>query len=124
MFEGKYFFGKKNGKGKEYYKNGNIKFEGNFLNNRKIDGKIYNSEGNEVFEIIKGKGNVKEFNDNGILEYEGKYLDGERNGEGKEYNNKGEIIFEGEYINGKRWNGKGYNDEGKIELQLENGKGI
>ena len=26
-------------------------------------------------------------------------------------------MFEGEYLNGKRWNGKGYNKNGKIELE-------
>ena len=31
-FEGEYLNGKRNGKGKEYYYNGNLKFEGEYLN--------------------------------------------------------------------------------------------
>ena len=47
------------GKGKEYYYNGNLKFEGDYLNGKK-----------------NGKG--KEYNDDGELIYEGEYLNGER----------------------------------------------
>ena len=32
VFEGEYFNGQRNGKGKEYYNNGNIEFEGEYLN--------------------------------------------------------------------------------------------
>jgi len=32
--------------------------------------------------------------------------------------------FEGEYINGLRWNGKGYNHEGKEEFEIKNGNGF
>ena len=35
IFEGKYFNGKRNGFGKEYYRNGEIKFKGEFLNGKK-----------------------------------------------------------------------------------------
>jgi antitoxin component YwqK of YwqJK toxin-antitoxin module len=31
-FEGEYLNGKRNGKGKEYYKDGTLKFEGEYLN--------------------------------------------------------------------------------------------
>jgi len=31
MFEGEYLNGKRNGKGKEYYDNGNLKFDGEYL---------------------------------------------------------------------------------------------
>ena len=59
----------------------------------------------------------KEYNiHNGKLIYEGGYLKGERNGKGKEYDQYGKLEFEGEYLNGKRWNGKGYNKEGKKEF--------
>jgi len=40
MFEGEYLEGKENGKGKEYYSNGVLKFEGEYINGeRKGKGK-------------------------------------------------------------------------------------
>ena len=35
IFEGKYLNDKRNGKGKEYYKNGELKFEGEYLNDKR-----------------------------------------------------------------------------------------
>ena len=58
-----------------------------------------------------------------ILIFEGEYKNGKRNGKGKEYYNDGKLIFEGEYLNGKKWNGKGYNKNGKIEFEINDGKG-
>ena len=82
---------KKNGKWKEYYEDGELKFEG------------YNINGLFQFRIKNGKGNIKEYYfKNGKLKYEGEYLNGERNGKGKEYFGNGILIFEGEYLNGKR----------------------
>ena len=76
----------KNGmeKEKNYNYNGNLIFEGKYLNGER-----------------NGKG--KEYNYDGKLKFEGEYLNGERwNGKGKEYNNDGKLIFEGEYIKEKR----------------------
>ena len=42
--------------------------------------------GNIVYELVNGKGNVKEY-EKGILIYEGEYLDGKKSGKGKEYIN-------------------------------------
>ena len=68
MFEGEYLNGERNGKGKEYNDDGELKFVGEYLN-----GKIWN-------------GKVKEYNYyNGKLEFEGEYLNGKKNGKGKEY---------------------------------------
>ena len=36
-FEGEYLNGKRNGKGKEYYDNNNLKFEGEYLNDKKME---------------------------------------------------------------------------------------
>ena len=36
--EGEYLNGKRNGKGKEYYDNGDLKFEGEYLNGVQING--------------------------------------------------------------------------------------
>ena len=89
-------------------------FEGEYLNNKKWNGKEFNIDGHLEFELKNEVGKVKEYSFyDGKLEYEGEYLNGERNGKGKEFNLKnGKLKFEGEYLNGKKWNGKGYNDDG------------
>ena len=123
VFDGKYSFGhKKNGK---LYINNILEYEGNFIFDRKWDGKGYDKNQNEIYKLKNGNGKVKEFDlylDE--LIFEGEYKNGKRNGEGKEYDD-GEIIFEGEYKNGKR-NGKGkeYDNKGKIifEGEFKNGK--
>ena len=43
-FEGEYLNGKKNWKGKEYYAKGNLKFDGEYLYNYNIKGKLYIKE--------------------------------------------------------------------------------
>ena len=83
---------------KEYYDNGQLKFEGEYLN-----GKIWNGKGNEYNDITSvlfegefkkgkkwnninlkdGKGYLKEYKNNTLI-FEGEYLNGERNGKGKE----------------------------------------
>ena len=45
-------------------------------------------------------------------------MKGERNGNGKEFYVNGKIKFEGEYKKGKIWNGKGYNINDRIELEI------
>ena len=69
---------------------------------------------------------MKEFFDDGQLLFVGEYVKGKRNGKGKEFYDNGKLLFEGEYINGKKWNGKVYNKNGNIELEIKdgNGKGI
>ena len=145
IFEGEYLNGKKHGKGKEYncygkllfegeylydfilkgkyYINEKLEFEGDFLYNKKWNGKGYDKNGNIIYELINGNGNVREFYGDGNLIFEGEYLNGKRNGKGIEYS-EGKIKFEGEYLNGKR-NGKGkkYKD-GKLIFEGEyiNGK--
>ena len=126
IFKGEYLNGEKNGKGKEYYKNGNLIFEGEYLNGRR-----------------NGKG--KEYNEHGNLIYEGEYLYGRRNGKGKEYNEHGNLIYEGEYLYGskrfgnmymndrlefkgeflfdKKFNGKGFDENGKVIYELNKGTG-
>ena len=105
IFEGENLNGKRNGKGKEYYYNNKIKFDGEYSYGRRWNGNMYDINGNLLFEIKNGIGNGKEYDINFKLEYEGGYLDGKRNGQGKEFRNN-RLIFEGEYFNGER-NGKG-----------------
>ena len=102
-YEGKYLNGKRNGKGKENYYNGKVKFEGIYSFGLKYEGKGYDQDGNLIYELKDGKGNIKEISDNTYLKFEGEYP----NGRGKEYYflNKNKIKFKGYYINGIRWNG-------------------
>ena len=89
-------------KGKEYYLNSKLEFEGEYLFNKKWNGKGYDKNGNIIYEIKNGNGFVKEYND------------------------EGNLIFEGEYLNGKRWNGKfrliDYWNKPKFEGELINGE--
>ena len=99
---------------------------------------IYNKELQKIFSIdiryykkISGKYIVYEKNGKGreylanknILIYEGEQKKGKRNGKGKEYYDDGKPMLEGDYKNGKRWNIKGYNKNGTIEFELNNGNG-
>ena len=134
----------KNGKYIEYYICGVKKFTkfiGEYLNNKKWNGKGFDENGTLEYEIVNGKGKIKEYDENDYLKFEGEYLNGIRNGngkefknlklifegeykngkingKGKEYYNNNSLRFEGEYRNGKRWNAKG------IYCDLINGKGV
>ena len=119
----KYKIGGKNGKGKEYFLLNMQIFEGKNGKRKEylIETNILIFEGEYLNGKRNGKG--KDYYDNGKLEYEGEYLNGKRNGKGKEYYDIGRIKFEGEYKNGKIWNGKEYNINGIIELEINNGNG-
>ena len=47
----------------------------------------------------------------------------EKNGKGREKYSNGKYQFIGQYFYGKRWNGKGYNYEGKEEFEIKSGNG-
>ena len=68
----------RNGEGKEYYKNGNLKYEGNFLN--------------DLYDDVNGK----YYYENGDV-YIGQFKNGEKYGEGLTYNKEGELINVDEY---------------------------
>ena len=128
IFEGEYLNGKRNGKGIEYYNNGEKKFEGEYLNGKR-----------------HGKG--IEYDINGRWEFNGEYLNGEKNGKGIEYKKNGDMSFIGKYLNGEKWEaklsliGKGekkglmeyvngqiwnlidYDDDDKIIAEIKEGKG-
>ena len=104
--ESEYLHGQKNGKVKEYNPDGELIFEGEYLN-----GKIWS-------------GKVNEYYDNGKISFEGEYLNGEKNGMGKEYYLKGKIKFEGEYLKGMKWNGIGYGIANNIVYKLKEGAGL
>ena len=75
LFEGNYLNGKRNGKGKVYWDNGKIQFEGVFLNGAKIKGKEYNPEGKTILKINEN-GKVEEYYDNNDIKFKGEYLNG------------------------------------------------
>ena len=97
-FEGEYLNGKINGYGKEYdyedelifegeylynhrikgkiYLNNKLEYEGEILFDKKYNGKGYDEMGNITYELNNGNGKVKEYNYDGKLEFEGEYLDG------------------------------------------------
>ena len=80
-------------KGK-FYVNSKLEYEGDYLYNKKFNGKGYDENGNVIYELINGNGEVKEYDDE-----------------------TGELIFEGEYLNGKRGKEKVeyiYDKEGKV----------
>ena len=109
-------------KGKEYNENGQLIYNGSYLNCIKWEGKIEEyEEGKIIFEgNYKGgklDGIFKEYK-GGILIIEGIYKDGKKNGEIKEYDYLGNIIFKGEYNNGKKYDGKIYNNKGDLESEL------
>ena len=107
---GKYFIGKKNGKGKEYnILNDELIFEGDYIDGNRT------GYGKEYYE--------DKFNDELKIKYEGKYLNGKRNGKGKEYYYNGQKKFEGIYLLGLKYKGKGYDIYGTIIYELEDGKG-
>ena len=90
-YEGEYLNGKRNGRGKKYNKDGELKFEGlylygfklkgklyvnnrieydgNFLYDKKWNGKEYDELGNVIYEIINGKFKAKEDNYNEGFKY-------------------------------------------------------
>ncbi len=118
-FRGNYLNGKRNGRGIEYYYNGNTKFEGEYLNGIKWNGKGYDLHNKNIYNIKNGKGKIKEYFSDGRVKFEGDYNNGGINGNVKIYNIEYKVLdfwacetvenrefyylqFEGEYIKGKK----------------------
>ena len=101
LFKGEYLYDHKF-KGKEYIK-GILEYEGEYLYDKKWNGKGYDKDGNIIYELINGNGQVKEYDEKGNLIFEGEYLNGKRwNGKGKEYGWLDKLEYDSEYINGKK----------------------
>ena len=76
--------GKLTGKGKEYYGNKRLKYEGNYL-----DGKF------------SGLG-ILYYEYSGHINYNGEFKEGMKHGEGKEFDKIGNLIYQGKFVNGER----------------------
>ena len=120
IYEGEYLNGNRNGKGIEYSRNGKLRFEGVYLYNYKIKGKLFINEklefegeflynkkwngkgydkyGNIIYELNNGNGRVKEYNDDGELIFEGEYLDGKKREIDIHNDNNEVLILEGGYL--------------------------
>ena len=124
IFEGEYLNGRRNGKGKEY-ENGKLILEGEYKSDKRWNCKAYD-EINHFFKLKEGKGLLKIYDNNGKLKFENEYLNGEKNGKGKvyyngkgkEYYDNGKLKFEGEYLYDYRLKGKYYIDE-RLEYEGE-----
>ena len=150
IYEGEFFKGKRNGKGKEY-ENCKLIFEGEYLKGKKWDGIGYDYNKEIIYELKGGKGFIKEYKEyyfNQKIKFEGELLNGEKNGRVKEYFTNSNIKFEGEYLNGKKhgkgkeyfingnalfngyyrygkmWNGKIYEHNNNLLYELREGKGF
>ena len=91
---------KRNGEGKDYYEDGKIKYEGNFVDDEYDDekGKFYDESGNK---------------------YKGKFTKGKKNGDFSIYDKEGELIHKNKYEDDKLIektdiNNSGDNDDGNI----------
>ena len=109
LYEGEYNNNLKQGKGKEYNKNGKILFVGEFMNGYRYKGKEFNENGKLIFngQYMKGipfNGIRKIFNGN-LLEFDGEIQNGLKL-KGKEYDQDEKLIFEGEYKNGEKYKGR------------------
>ena len=89
-------------RGRTYFPNGKVEFEGEFLFDRKWNGKKYDEKVNLIYELINGNGKVKEYNYEVWLLFDGEYIENRRNGKGKEYDYANALIFEGEYLDDER----------------------
>ena len=85
IYEGEYLNGKRNGKGKEYYDNGNIQFDGEYLDGKQIIGTKYDRDGKILYQLNNTNGIGKEYVNSNELIFEGEYLHGKKNGKGKKY---------------------------------------
>ena len=83
----------KNGEGyiKEYDDEGKLIFEGDYLDGKQSEGKVYDEQGNIKYEMKNINGEGKEYDDLAKLKFEGEYLYRKRNANGKEYYRNGNL---------------------------------
>ena len=95
-FEGEYLNGERNEKGTQYF-DGMVYFEGEFKNGKFWNGIFYEDDGYDdfEFELINGNGEIKNYSKYAGLVLERGYKNGEINGKVKIYNPfKGDLRYE------------------------------
>lgn len=110
IYDGEFKDGYRIGKGYGYLydpRTGIIIYEGNLLNEKKNGkGKEFDRNGNQIYEgeFTDGvrQGNGKQFDGYGNLIYDGCFRNGVRCGKGKEFSTSGEIIFSGDWKRGSK----------------------
>ena len=119
FYIGEILNGLKNGKGIQYYMDGKIKIDGNFVNDKVEGDGIYYYEDGEFYngqwknDLRHGKG--KEYYKNGIIKYEGDFVNDKPEGSGKYIYLDG-VFYIGQIINGlKNGKGKEYYKNGYIK---------
>ena len=132
-YEGEFLHGQWNGKGREYYFNNILVYEGEFLNGKRHGKGIrYNGKDKIEFEgkFVNGKeweGKSHIFLANNYISsgglFQDTYIDDKNRVIKKEYFWTGKLLFEGEYRDDLKWNGKGYDPDGKVAYELINGNG-
>lgn len=116
---------------KEYYRDGALKYDGQYLNGKRHgQGKQYRSDGTLEVEgqyrdgLPCGTGRLY-YKDGKSLRYEGEYQNGKACGKGTEYYQSGGVKYRGEYRNGW-WHGTGrkYREDGTLSYTgaFQNGK--
>ena len=120
-YEGEFNLDNYTGKGKFYDMLGELKYEGDFVENvldglgqEYLGGKIY-YEGRFYAGLYEGFG--KMYYPNGQLKYFGEFEANEYKGYGKEYYENGGLFYNGEYKNGvPHGQGKIYDKEGNLNF--------
>ena len=84
-------------KGKFYFLHNKLEFEGEYLYDKKWNGKGFDIDGKLIYELNNGNGKFIEYDNNGKKLFEGEYLEGVKHGKGKEYfEDFGILSFDGE----------------------------
>ena len=112
--EGLFNNGKSNGKGVEYYPNGNVKFEGDYINNQFSSGTLYFENGNIEYEgsFSNGyNGDATLYWENGNIRYKGDFKEGKRHGMGTSYRKDGTKEYDG------RWEENTYSGHGTLYFE-------
>ena len=89
-YKGQFLNGKRHGIGMEFScENRKIIFKGEYMDGKRWNGNIYDSEKGDILYTIKnGNGYIKENQLDFLFEFEGNLINGERNGNVKEYYKK------------------------------------
>ena len=117
LFDGEYLKGERyKGKGKEYTPSNKPWYEGEYFEGKKWEGKFYDKSGNVCLELIQGKGKGKIFfkgHKEEQLMFEGEFDKGLKNGNGVEYDYNDKYGGYLKVFEGEYLNGKRWNGKGK-----------